>query len=296
MKIKYFLPLLACILASCEMIVKVDMPEHKPSIVINALIDPSEEFKVHLSRSLGALDNGELTNINNAEVNVFENETFIGKLNFVTDGNYSSPTINPKLGKVYKLVVKASPYDEASAVARIPQPVSIDNVVLKDSAFNDPNMGVMSSLSLTINDPAGINNYYMVEVFATDSAFSYLSPAYMYSDDPALDEGYGTALTFSDQHFNGRRYKFDVSFYPPYTDMPYDDFGNPLPVSNTHKGFYILKFSTISHEYFKYQTSMVRMWNAQGNPFAEPAPVFTNVKQGLGIFAGKITVDYQFKR
>jgi hypothetical protein len=50
--------------------------------------------------------------------------------------------------------------------------------------------------------------------------------------------------------------------------------------------FLLTELRSISKEYYDYQTSLNEYWNADGNPFAQPVQVFTNIENGFGIFAG----------
>jgi hypothetical protein len=283
--------LIVLVLTSCETIVQVDIPDHKPSIVINSVIDPTEKFQVHLSKSLGSLDSAPLSNIDNAEVEVYENDVLIEKLKFEESGIYSSSTINAKLGRNYKIVAKAAPFDDANAVARIPEPVSIESIVFKDSAYVDLNMGVKSSISFTIKDPSAIKNYYQVELFQTDSTFSDKNPIFFTPKDPVIEaDGFSY---FTDSHFNGKNYKFEMEFYS-YGNYSFDPItGEYIPDNGKH--YFIMEFSTISREYYLYKTSYDKQFINSFNPFAEPVQVFSNVNNGYGIFAGKVKISYQFE-
>jgi hypothetical protein len=58
-----------------------------------------------------------------------------------------------------------------------------------------------------------------------------------------------------------------------------------------------LQLFNLSKEFYDYQLSLFKFNSTDGNPFAEPAPVFSNVKNGLGCFAGynKSEVVFQAK-
>ncbi|MFN3489296.1 MAG: DUF4249 domain-containing protein [Emticicia sp.] len=47
-----------------------------------------------------------------------------------------------------------------------------------------------------------------------------------------------------------------------------------------------LQIANLSKEFYDYQLSLFKFQDSQDNPFAEPAPVFSNIKNGLGCFAG----------
>jgi hypothetical protein len=64
--------------------------------------------------------------------------------------------------------------------------------------------------------------------------------------------------------------------------------GSPTTPSRRAKGISTIRLElmNISKEYYDYATSLIKSNEANNNPFAEPVPVFSNVKNGLGCFAG----------
>lgn len=63
---------------ACEKTIDIDIEDSKPKIVLNAEINPDSTIKVHISRSRHILDIANLSTLNDAEVKLFEDETFIG--------------------------------------------------------------------------------------------------------------------------------------------------------------------------------------------------------------------------
>lgn len=61
---------------------------------------------------------------------------------------------------------------------------------------------------------------------------------------------------------------------------------------DTDSAIYELSVSNISEDYYKFVQSMNLVDNADGNPFAEPARLYTNVKGGTGVL-GSMTVKYK---
>jgi Domain of unknown function (DUF4249) len=46
-----------------------------------------------------------------------------------------------------------------------------------------------------------------------------------------------------------------------------------------------MELRAITPEYYRYYKSQELYADAQGNPFAEPITVYTNIREGYGIFA-----------
>ncbi|HET6243547.1 MAG: DUF4249 domain-containing protein [Bacteroidetes bacterium] len=266
--------------SSCQMIVTVDIPEHKPTLVVNSIIDPSETFIAHISNSLGVLDRASIKNVDVASVEVYENDVFLEKLEFIGEGTYISNDKKPISGNNYKIIVNAVPYDPIEASILIPQSVQVSNIVYTKSAYTDPNFGILSSISFSIHDPIGIKNYYATNVFFMDTLlYMGVSPVYIHTNDPAIEsDSYGsTEILFGDDHFSGKEYRFEILFGS--SELGYME----------EEGEYelFLNFSSVSKEYFQYKTTLSKHMQTSGNPFAEPAPVYTNVQNGLGVFASK---------
>ena len=152
-------------------------------------------------------------------------------------------------------------------------------------------------VKLTLEDPANSADYYSVITFSkrtityidenpdgTTEEVSYeiIQQLYLHSEDVSvaladfdLEGGgaWGEEILFSDEIFNGKTYTFnfeiDNSFYKGY---------------DKHELIFLLKHLTEAQ--YKHQVSReLQNWN-DGNPFAEPVPVYNNIENGFGIFAG----------
>ncbi|MDQ3190127.1 MAG: DUF4249 domain-containing protein [Bacteroidota bacterium] len=279
-KTVYFF-LLVLLVCSCEMVVKVDIPEHKPTLVLNSVIDPSEPFVAYITNSLGILDRGTIKNIDSASVEIYENDVLLEKLPFIGEGAYISNDKKPVSGRRYKIIVDAPPYQQIQATIEVPELVGISNIIYKESAYTDPNWGALSSITFTIHDPSSIKNYYSAGVISLDTFFFEPNSIYIHTNDPAIESAdYGSdALLFSDEHFNGKDYTLEVLFSKLYYE-------------NREDYEIFLNIASVSKEHYLYKTSLTVHNQTANNPFAEPAPVYTNVKNGLGIFASKNSKFY----
>ena len=283
MKYPIYISVIAGLLAmSCEMVVDVDIPAHKPTLVINSIIDPSEPFSAQISNSLGVLDRGEIKSIDSAVVKIYEGDILIEQLQLSQNGNYISANKFPLSGKSYKITASASPYDDVYATAEIPSEVNISDIVFKDSVPSGDSYNITSSVTFTIHDPS-IKNYYEVSlyylIYDSINSEQELSPIYIYSNDPAIEsnEDGSDNILFRDEHFNGRDYQLEILFSSPVFH----------PEGKVYDYDLVLNFANASEGAFLYKTTLSKNIQASFNPFAEPAPVYTNIKNGLGIFAGK---------
>jgi Domain of unknown function (DUF4249) len=81
----------------------------------------------------------------------------------------------------------------------------------------------------------------------------------------------------SDANFNGKQKLLKV--FVEATEL------RELPDGSGNIRRPFVRVLRITEDYFKYLRSYNSYLSASDNPFAEPVNVFTNVKNGLGIFA-----------
>jgi len=68
----------------------------------------------------------------------------------------------------------------------------------------------------------------------------------------------------------------------------YKDFNDNIE----DRSVYYIRFYTVSKEFYQYYISLSKHLNAQDEFFMEPVQVYSNIKNGFGIFAGySIDVD-----
>ena len=286
---------------ACEKTIDIDIEDSKPKIVLNAEINPDSTIKVHISRSRHILDIANLSTLNDAEVKLFEDETFIG--NLIYDASISCYCINykPIQGKNYKFVVSHQQFETINATSQILEkikPISIDT----SRSFGQYNEEQIN-ISIKFKDPANEKNYYMLklrskykaeiwdpDLITIDTIYEVpdttiidisqggyyyadaIDPMHFSSNDLNLEDGdYLRSLVIADEFFDGKEYVLKISL---------DAFS--LPYTSDTTVVYI-DFYAISQDYYKYLRSEKKYQNSSGDPFSEPVMVFTNVENGLGI-------------
>lgn len=273
-------------LISCEKIIDINIDEKDKKIVVNSIISTDSIVKVNLSKSLNILDNKNAIFLNNAIVNLYENNVFIQKLTYTENGNYLANNFYPVVNKTYKIEVKSEGLHDVSAQNIIPNKVNINSI---DTLYK--NNEKFSGIEFTINftDPANQENYYLLQTkalvpsdwdyYGNPTNFTQQSLAFQ-SDDNIVETNLsygeggvgGEGIVFSDNLINGQTYplKINIGFWNFYSD--------------TNKVYIYL--SSISKEFYMYLKSYNANIENRNNPFAEPVQVFENVNDGYGIFAG----------
>ena len=145
--------------------------------------------------------------------------------------------------------------------------------------------------TITFQDPPNISNYYMLEVFVTgmyydeweQDSIEIREPLQISCDDINVEtvnrfnfggfENTYLYLMLKDQNFDGENYSLTFSVIN-YAELKEMDLFGEIRLVNT------------SEEYFNYLKSFNMYQRTINNPFATPVQVYSNVNNGMGIFAG----------
>lgn len=283
---------------ACEKIIEIDLGEAKTKMVVNAVLQEDSIIKINLSRSRHILDNAAVSYINDAEVKLFENDVFIGNLVYSQNGFYQ---INhfPKRAYEYKIEVKHDIFDDVFAYTSILNSVPILSVDTL-TGFGQYNNEVMH-FSIRLNDPPGEKNYYKLSLknkflgemwnpdlivydtlYVTEDTVivhtsyggyelaEFYENIWFSSEDIIFSEYSYFNSYFSDEIFDGKSYNIRVTVdkwnFRGETNMVY------------------VELASISKELYLYYISLSKHMYNQGDPFAEPVIVFTNIENGIGVF------------
>lgn len=278
-----FFVLLFCM--SCETTVELNLPDQDAKIVVNATISTDSLFTVHVSKSVGSLENRPKTILYHALVKLYENDVYKEDLKLNTQGFFTSVTgFKPKEGNTYKVEVSLKNYETVTAVCKVPDVTIPTLITYSDSAFSEANGFDNSSkewysqIDVTISDVAETTNYYAIQLLQEypvyDTLFNVVGyqtyPLYVRTNDPNAEIS-GVDCLISDEYFNGSSYKITVN--TPSSSFITDSISR-----------YYLYFKSISRETYLYKKTLNKYYNSNGNPFAEPVRVYSNVENGMGIF------------
>lgn len=272
------------VLGSCiEPISLSKLPAYTERITLNSKLSNTENITFALTGSTNAY-------LLNAP-GLLENAVII----FKEDGVEKPVTFNPftkkyetnfvaKPGSRYTVTASHSNYPVVNATAQMPGTIIDKNVNLQINGGIDQSGTPSDKMSITWKDPAGTRNYYKVDFkYYSQTAGDFIAFDYEVSD-PVLTGGEAIKLNdgsfiFSDELFEGKTKT--LSAVAP--------FGIVQPGSEYK---YLIELSNLSEEYYRYIATLQRYRDSQD--FAqgfldEPVVVFTNVTNGLGIFAGITT-------
>ncbi len=260
------------LLASCQKEFQVDNTNYKPKLVLNNLFQQNAPFEVVVSKSTNVYDTILPSYLSTATVKLYVNGAYTETLTSIGQGKYNATTL-PTAGNTYKISVSNAGFDDAVAENKMPNPVKISNWAYIDSTFKDSNGDYFGDLTFTIDDPMEENNYLLSFQFWDVVTQSYLYLSLFESADQSLNQNLAKRLQngeylFTDNLFNGKKKNILLKIPSGY----YDTTPN-----------YLLKLYSLSKAaYFYAYTKPETIGNALNN-----TPIYSNVTNGLGIFAGR---------
>lgn len=282
---------------SCEKTLELDADTKTSKLVVNSLFNEKQEWRIEVSKSLSVLDEGNLEFIDNAVVNIFDkNNNLLEQIPYSFGYYESAIGLKPIAGENYNIAVAVPDFATVTAEDFCPREVPILTV---DTSSATNSFGEKELVAtIRFQDPAAEDNFYGLEVDLDvfqitynngtgvfDTAFIDREIAYLSSANPILDNGgadsYAQTLTFNDAVINGQSSSIRVSFSPGLEGSNYF----------YKKTARLISYSEATYNYIK---SIDAYRNAEGNPFAEPVQVFSNIEKGFGIFGGRTISGFDF--
>lgn len=268
-----------------ESTVTIDPPASDPAIAVHAF-NYEDSLRILVSRTVGPLDELSDTYLNDANVMLSKDGTPLSvmphEMDIISDTffyldtfvvwryvqsvyNFEVVESQFEAEAEYDLEVRAEGFPTARSKQVFPASVPVDSVVFTGNAgvdeFGDP----ISAIDVYFIDPAGVDNYYAIEVFAGIPEIQ-LSPLYASSIDPATFQ-VDNRVCFQDGALDGQSRRIRVTF------IRYDFSGNIT-----------LGWSSITRENFLYLQRLERYFTSNDNPFVTPAQLYSNIENGVGIF------------
>lgn len=295
-------------LPSCTRDIDIDLPEPEKKVVVNGVLTAGEIPLIFVSRNAGLNADSQVQYINTAKFILMEQDgwtdtlVYDGALGY--DGLYfGGASKKIQAGKKYDIIVAADGMKTVYATTEVPQTITFNAIDLKrNKTTSDVNSALIyyDEFSLQFTDNPSVNDYYLLTVQATDT-FEYIDefgnlviqPGEPYNacvrttdvqitQSSDIDFGGSSIflcnerIMFTDKFFNGQSMSAIIQIR---TDKNTN--------GQLYQPSYKVYLSKITEGYYNYITTL-NLYNQTGsNPFSEPVQVYSNITNGLGIFAAK---------
>jgi hypothetical protein len=155
--ISFQLLIISFLFASCKKVINIDLNSSDPRIIIEGTItDQPGQYTVKISQSANFDATNNFPGISNANVTITDNLGNAEKLAEKSAGVYVGSVLKGAPGRTYTLKIIADG-KEYTATSTMPNPVIIDFLNITTQTTRK---STEKNLSASINDPAGVANYY----------------------------------------------------------------------------------------------------------------------------------------
>lgn len=259
---------------SCIQEVELTWDGEEQKYVINCLFSPDEQIELYAFKTVGIIeDTTEF--VNDLDIELYESDQLIWSGNNSEKGRYLIPVI-PKLKEEYKIILNNHEGFSITAKDLIPTAVSILTATYSFPVYEDIYGTLFGKVSLSFHDNREVKNYYEIVILGEDSSiihtFNVKHPVVTLDNenDPIMPG----SLLFTDDLFEGK--KLDLNIYV-------NSYKNPIIVlKNVSRNYYEYRKSINSH-FFNQNTERENIFELFKG---DPLELYSNINNGLGIFAG----------
>ncbi len=289
---KKFIPyiFIYLIFIACEKEIHIPIEMTEPQLVVNSVFDANNFWKLEISTSKYVYSNNQINFIDSASIKIIDSNGNIISVTNRGNGIYTSDNEKPQYGKTYTLEVEYNNYKKAIATDQLPDEILIDTVTWNEDVFWD---GIMQKkVKITFQDSPARDFYYLqlldryswtyidYETGLVDTVYEE-NPIYFTSQDAAVEnfstDSWDNIAIFSDKIFNNQQYTFDLLVEDFYFNAG----------SDSNSGIKVV-LHRISEDFYKYLKSFEAYKSSnEDDLFPQPVQVYTNIENGLGIFAGQ---------
>lgn len=299
-------------LSSCENLLikdlEIDDTQFEKQVVVQAFVEAnSDSIVAFISENESVLTpTTSIKFLEGASVQLFYEGNEIAILEQGSDGRYYHFFDSPLTDRgSYEILVSNTPFKDARASTILPEDRSISNLDFNYDVGTDPlDMSTVSEISFVINDEPG-RDYYTINFSSTpisidtfvfqpgDTTFQentiFVYPASTQLDPSISTSGFQNDIIISDETFDGQSKEIKIRvLLDQNTNVPgYED-----EVREVLR----LGFTSHSEDSFKYSVSLDDYYQSGDfGLFSEPVSVYTNIENGLGVFAGRSKKIYNFE-
>lgn len=291
----YILVATALAISSCEKDVIIDVPAQSPKLVLESNTPLGQRFTAYVTNSVDVLAPVNSNPLATAFVTLYQDNVLRDTLVYSSSSGLYAAKNNtrPVVGGNYTIKATATGFLPVEATHKAPAPVPILSVNYRPKFRTDALGEELDEIRFSFQDPPGTADYYLVRInvpgFAVADTVNYFYLYCMRTVDPDVESGLNQVGNSYDQCIDQDFVMKDVRFDGRVKEVTLqvsnaDMFSFRHPTTNVlYKP--VIELQAITSDYYRYFKSQKLYERSQSNPFAEPVSVYTNIKQGYGIFA-----------
>jgi len=284
-------------ICACNKDIDGDNSDFKSVLVLNSAFLPGEIMSVELTNSVSIFDaDSDIIGVDHA--NVFVTDKKSGEsfpLSHVGEGIYQSDLFRPAYEINYTITASADGYSTIEATSSIPYPV-IAQISEETEGFNDDG-DYEAEIELEFLNEENTQKYYVWEVVNENSHFNQDFTFDQVLDNPVMltSQNDNTDSVLADESFQSRVFYSDNGEYGgPYTSS-FTTLTTPSFAAQSSEEIdedaaprIQVRVMTVSEDLYQYFKS-IEIYRSRGihnSSITQPSEIYSNVKGGIGIFAG----------
>ena len=266
--------ILSFFMVSCSTVVNIEWKDESQKYVVNCLITPDEPMKLYAFKTSPVLDDTAFF-ADGLNVEIYKNEMLAWSGSGTGQGEYPVP-VYAEAGAKFKIILKDKNGFAVSSGDSIPFHVYILNATYLFPVYEDNYGSKYGKVTLSFHDDPEVKNYYEIVILSKDSSIiqTFNITSRIITLDSESNPNFPGTIFFTDELFNGQQ--LDLNIFVNSYDAP------------------IIVLKNISRNYYEYRKSLEAHFYNQNvdreNIYelfkGDPVELYSNVTNGLGIFAG----------
>jgi hypothetical protein len=291
-----FIAAMLFLCVSCEKVLEFDGEASDPYVALYSAVEADSTLSMRLTYSRFFLSTDSFRVVNNADIHMYRNgeEMQLGD----NDSNFYHFYCRPQPGDTLSVAVNVPGYTRGTVTAGTRVPLAPTVEYTGCDVVTDDGHEVFYDIHLRLKDPKW-HNYYSLKMLTLTQGHHARLGDYKYSgcqfecNDPLLtdmalptsleelDDDTFTELTFNDDDFDGKTFDFTIRCRQIPFGAPNDD---NIPL-------YKVQLSAINEDLYRYTVTQQSSVNTTevSRYLEEAVQVFSNVKNGMGVFGAKTT-------
>jgi hypothetical protein len=275
------------ILSSCIELVSDDFPDYEAVPSLNCILVSGDSLSLQISKA-EKISSDDLSLVNNANVQVAQGVSGSFTLDYQGKGLYTSNML-VEPGSPYQITVVIDGYPELYASDSVPTPCGISILSQTNTAMLNEDGFYMTGVELEFNDDPMTKDYYEIIIYKRREDYIFPSPAFNEQNKILLNEGFEPytteSLVFSDELIEEEYVHMNLIYGVDYNSGSSGD----TRYQTIREHTVIAELRHISKAYYMFKKSVYFYENSRYADFIEGTatvyPVYSNVENGLGIFA-----------
>jgi hypothetical protein len=269
----------------------IDVPKQPNKLVLECANETGERLEAYCTQSVSVLAPNSSMPLPNAFITLYEGGLLRDTLVYNAGARLYRAKNDTRFisGNTYTIKGSHTGLAAVEATTTAPQPVAIQSLSYRPRFRTDANGQERDEIRFSFQDAPGQADYYEVQVQVPLGNTGQYRPVFcLYTVDPDAETGLGgVGVTYDDcieESFVMKDLRFDGRTKEVTLQVESDDLLTvTLPTGTVLRPRVVLR--AVTGDYYRFYKSKRAYEDAEDNPFAEPVSVYTNIKNGFGIFA-----------